>query len=269
MSTDAAYFVRDDADRFLPTAWANSHWGADHLGGPAVVALAARVLEDRYGDPDLLPARLTVDLLRAARTAPTSVAARLVRDGRRIRTGECDLLQDGRLIARATLVQYRTSEAPPGRLWRTAPELTVPAGLDDRDWSRLGSDEAGWAPAPGDHQNVSRKQFLHRGFPLVAGEDNSPFVRAAMVAEATSLVTNLGTHGIGYINGDLSVGLSRLPQGEWIGVRAESHWSHDGIAVGSATLFDDLGPFGTGMVTALANPAAQIDFTDVSFAARR
>ena len=35
-----------------------------------------------------------------------------------------------------------------------------------------------------------------------------------------------------------------------------------GISVGSATLFDHAGPFGTGMVTAIANPAAQIDFGD-------
>ncbi|OBJ69949.1 thioesterase family protein [Mycobacterium sp. 1274756.6] len=268
MSREAAYFVRDDVDCFLPTAYANSHWGADHLGGPAVVALAARVLEERYGDPELRPARLTVDLVRAARTAPTVTEVRAVRDGRRIRTSECDLRQHGQLIARATLVQYRAAEAPPGRLWRAEPDLAVPAGLDERDWSRLGSAAAGWSPTPGDHQNDSRKRFLHRGFPLVAGQDNTPLVRAAMVAEATSLVTNLGTHGIGYINGDLSVGLTRLPHGEWLGVHAESHWAHDGIAVGSATLYDDLGPFGTGLVTALANPAAQIDFTGVSFAAR-
>lgn len=36
------------------------------------------------------------------------------------------------------------------------------------------------------------------------GEKNSPFVRAVMAAEVTSLVTNLGTHGVGYINGDLT-----------------------------------------------------------------
>ena len=41
----------------------------------------------------------------------------------------------------------------------------------------------------------------------------------------------------------------------------------NGISVGNATLFDDAGPFGTAMVTSLANPAARIDFaegTDVS-----
>ena len=75
-----------------------------------------------------------------------------------------------------------------------------------------------------------------------------------------SLVTNLGTQGIGYINGDLTVALSRLPVGNYIGVQANSHWTSGGVAVGNATLFDDIGPFGIGMVTAVANPAAQIDF---------
>ena len=72
----------------------------------------------------------------------------------------------------------------------------------------------------------------------------------------------MGTHGIGYINGDLAVGLARLPVGEWSGVQGDSHWASDGVAVGTATLFDQAGPFGTGMTTAVSNPAAQIDFTN-------
>ena len=39
----------------------------------------------------------------------------------------------------------------------------------------------------------------------------------------------------------------------------------DRVARGAATLFDRVGPFGTGMVTAISNPAAQIDFSDESF----
>jgi hypothetical protein len=66
---------------------------------------------------------------------------------------------------------------------------------------------------------------------VLAGEKNSPFVRAVMIAGATSLVTNLG------------------------------NWASDGISVGTATLIDTQGAFGSGMVTAVANPAAQIDFS--------
>ena len=44
-------------------------------------------------------------------------------------------------------------------------------------------------------------------------------------------------------------------------LQGDSHWVSDGISVGTGTLFDDEGPFGTGLVTAIANPAAQIDFS--------
>lgn len=113
----------------------------------------------------------------------------------------------------------------------------------------------------GAHQNTSRKRVYHSPIDVVAGHDITPFVRTVVVAEATSLVSNLGTKGIGYINGDLTVALSRLPESEHIGVQGDSHWVSDGISVGTGTLFDSVGPFGTGLVTAIANPAAQIDFS--------
>ncbi|CAN5485557.1 hypothetical protein BH11ACT6_BH11ACT6_23560 [soil metagenome] len=73
---------------------------------------------------------------------------------------------------------------------------------------------------------------------------------------------------MGYINGDLTVALSRLPHDEWVGVEADSHWVANGVSVGTATLFDSAGAFGTGMVTAVSNPAAQIDFSDDPFPSR-
>ncbi len=128
----------------------------------------------------------------------------------------------------------------------------------------IGSD-AGWTRSPGAHQNDSRKSFFHGAIDAVAGEKNSPFVRSAIVSESTSLVTNLGTEGVGYINGDLTVALSRLPVDDWICIRGDSHYASDGIAVGTATLFDHKGAFGSGMTTAVANPAAQIDFSNKPF----
>ena len=75
----------------------------------------------------------------------------------------------------------------------------------------------------------------------------------------------MGTAGVGFINGDLTVALARMPVDDWIGVQADSHVDADGIAVGTATLYDRAGAFGSGMVTAIANPAAQIDFTRSEF----
>jgi Thioesterase-like superfamily len=265
MTARPAHFVRTSDDTFAPTRFAQSHWGADHLNGPALVGLAASVLDERYGLDEFVPARLTVDLFKAARGVPTTAVTRLVRDGRRVRNTECELIQGGVPIVRAVLVQYRRSEPPRGEEWSTPMTFTPPTDLDQASNICLGSDGSGWTTAIADHQNASRKRCMNRSIDAVEGRRNAPLVNAAAAAEGTSLVTNLGTAGVGYINGDLTVALARLPYDDWVGVQADSHWTADGISVGTATLFDGAGPFGTGMVTAVSNPAAQIDFTDDQF----
>jgi acyl-CoA thioesterase len=230
-----------------------------------MVGLAAQALEKHCASPDFMPARLTVDLFRAARAVATTIEVRTVRDGRRVFSAECDVVQGDRAVARATLVFYRRSGPPPGRQWTAPVTLPTPPPPDDTMVPHVGSDDAGWTRSPAAHQNDSRKRFYNNGVNVVAGEPRSPFVRAVTVAESTSLVTNLGTRGIGYINGDLTVALSRLPLDDWIGIQADSHLADDGIAVGTATLFDSRGAFGSGMTTAVANPAAQIDFSSAAF----
>lgn len=264
MTARPAYFTAS-GDGFSPTAFAQSHWGVDHLNGPAVVGLAAWLLERECGQSDFHPARLTVDLVRAAGNAHTTFDVRVVRDGRRVHSAECDVLQNGRLVARATLVQFRRSAPPPGALWVSPDSFPTPPAPDGAVLPYVGSDDGGWTRSPAGHQNNSRKRFFNDSISIVEGEPHSPFVQAATLAEATSLVTNLGSAGIGYINGDLTVALSRLPVDEWIGIQAVSHHAAAGIAVGSATLFDHLGPFGSGLTTAVANPAAQIDFSARDF----
>ncbi|TXI63065.1 acyl-CoA thioesterase domain-containing protein [Mycolicibacterium mageritense] len=265
MTEVVAHFIPSAPDVFQPTRFAQSHWGEDHLNGPALVGLAAHALESAFGLPEFLPARLTVDLFKAARGVPTTTKVALIRDGRRVRNSECELVQDGVTVARATLVQYRRSSPPRGEEWFSQPSFEPPADIDPDRLTYMGSDAGGWSRAIADHQNTSRKRFINRTITVVRGEANSPFVRAAMAAEGTSLVTNLGSAGVGYINGDLTVALSRLPVDEWIGVQADSHWTAEGLAVGASTLFDHAGAFGTGLVTAVSNPAAQIDFTNDPF----
>lgn len=265
MATEPAHFTLTEDGGFMPTPFAQSHWGDDHLNGPALVGLVARCLESQCGSDDFMPTRLTTDLFKVARGVLTTVEVRVLRDGRRVRSAECDVQQEGKSVARATLLQYRRSSAPPGRQWTAPVSVPTPPSPDSGTLPYIGSEEAGWTRSPTAHQNESRKCFFNDGINVVAGEKNSPFARAVIVAEATSLVTNLGTKGIGYINGDLTVALARLPLDDWLVVQGDSHWAADGVAVGTSTLFDGQGAFGSGMVTAVANPAAQIDFTTRRF----
>jgi hypothetical protein len=255
-----AYFTSTDDTVFQPTTAAGGHWGAGLISGPAVAGIAAYALERDFGRTGFLPARFTIDLIKPATQAPTVVETRVVREGRRVLYTECDVVQGDSVVARASMVQYLQSEAPAGEEWRTADAFHGPdtAGGDELF---VGTDDSGWSVIGVEHQNTSRKRAYYRGRDVVAGVPVTPFVRAAVVAEAaTNMVLNLGTNGIGYINGDITVTLSRLPRSEFLGVQGDSRLAAAGIATGTATLFDDHGPIGTAIVTALANPAAQIDF---------
>lgn len=250
-----AYFIQQGNGSFRPTPSAAASWSEGLLSSQAIAGLAASTLERKYGAVGYLPSRLTLDLPKPARAVPTHVQTRLIRHGHRMRTAECDIIQDDWIVARATLLQYRESRTPATAT--CAPARTfVPPRDPDGQVLYVDSDGTGWSPMGAHHYTAGRKRAYYGGLDAVAGVAATPFVRAAVVAEAaTNLVTNLGASGIGYINGDLTVALSRLPRGVFIGVQADTHFSENGVSVGSATLFDDAGAFGTSMVTAIANPA--------------
>ncbi|WP_374109690.1 hypothetical protein [Mycobacterium sp. WUMAC-067] len=77
----------------------------------------------------------------------------------------------------------------------------------------------------------------------------------AFVGDITSSLTHWGTGGLRYINADYTVTASRLPDGEFLGLAAQSHYGTAGVATGAATLFDRHGPIGTSSALALAQPA--------------
>ena len=260
IETSTAYFVLNGDGTCGPTPAAGGHWGESLISGPAVAGLAARALEHDYSQAGFTPARFTIDLLKPARQLPTRTQTRLIRAGRRVRYTECDVIQGDWIVARATAVQYLNSEAPPGDEWTTEPVFTAPEASQDSG-ILVGSDSAAWSVLGAEHQNTAAKRAYYRGVDVVVGEELSPFVRAVIVAEAAAnMVINLGTRGIGYINGDLTVSMSRLPRSEFIGVQGDSRFATGGVATGTATLFDEAGPFGIALVTSIANPAAQIDF---------
>lgn len=253
-------FTLDEDGRYAPTQWAYGGWGADMLNGPAVCAVAARALEREHGLDGFIPARFTIDLFKAARGRPLEVHTEVVRSGRRIHMSTATVVQDDVPVAQARLVQLRAAQAPPGEQWRSEHQLNPPAAADaGLDWWYRSDND--WSTTKAEHQNDGRKSLWLVPPGAVEDEERSPFVEAVIAAEATSLVTNWGSQGIGYINGDLTVALDRLPVGDRIGLRAESHMSDNGVSVGTASLFDSRGTIGVGMVTAISNAHAQIDFS--------
>jgi acyl-Coa thioesterase superfamily protein/acyl-CoA thioesterase superfamily protein len=253
--TTQPFFTRAD-DIFTPTEAANGPWDPKSLHGRVIIGLLAFVIEERHGDPDFVPARLTVDMFRLPNImTPIEVTTRAIREGLRIRVVEADFISGGVAMARASCQLLRRTENPPGNVW-SPPNWDVPSPADippptDR---RLGMNGK-WTTRPiiGAMGTVGpRRLWMSEVRELVEGTPLTPFVRVAVAADFASPFANAGDQGLGFINSDVTLYLRRLPVQEWIGFEVVNHQSTDGIAIGECWLYDEAGPIGTSTVAALA-----------------
>jgi hypothetical protein len=272
--TEFALF-RAEGDRLVPQDIARSLWREDQMHGVATSGALARGLELAVADlghDDLRPARYTVDLFRAPSMSPCTVRSSVVREGSRLCLVDAVLEQDGHPVARAGAIFLAPSENPGGAVW-SSDEIPQPPPLELAPVSEeprvplFSSDEVGWSQSFADHQNGSRKQTWQSALPIVVGENPSPFQAVAGVADSTSMVMNWGSAGVEHINTDINLSLSRLPVSTEIGLAARERFAHDGIAVGTAVVFDREGPIGISTVTSLANARRTVDFTQHDFGA--
>jgi hypothetical protein len=258
-----AYFLRDGAD-FAPTDIARGPWGS-FMSGVFVGGILGHAVERAVpGDPDLQPARLTVDLLRPAAMAPVRIRTAIVRQGRRLLLVEAEMTQSDTVVAKASGLFLRKGEQPPGAVW-TSPVAMPPfpqepeEPLDDATmliWTYgKRPDVAGRSVDLTEWQHDGPKFVWMRHLkPLIDGVPTSAFTRAAMAGDVASSLTHYGTDGLYFINADYTVTLSRLPDGPDIGMAALTHSSDGGVATGTAAMFDRRGLIGTATATALSNP---------------
>jgi hypothetical protein len=260
--TDTCFFATD-GESYVPSTLARGPWGPS-LSGNYIGGLLGRTVERAVDDSDLQPARLTVDLLRPVALEPVQLHASVIRNGRRLHLVDAVMIQNDVVVARASALFLRRSEHVTDTVWTTP--VTMPALPADRDavsdglpmlLHSYGRDPIAGSPGVGvtEWRHDGQKfAWLKETKFLVDDEALSPFTRVVMAADVTSSLTHWGTAGLQFINADYTVTLSRLPEGEYIGLAAMTHYGHAGVATGVATLFDVTGPIGSGVATALVNP---------------
>jgi hypothetical protein len=255
-----AYFT-SSANGLEPAPEARSPWTAEMLHGRLLAGLSARAVEEEDHDPALRIARLTVDMFRFPPMSPLQVATNVVRDGRRIRVVDVSIRSDDVEIARATALLLRSGPHPSGVPWR-APDWNAPLP-EALPSAGDGGDYGGWdirLLSPGGFWTAERKQLWARDrWQLVAGEEPSPVVRAALAADLPNPLANSSPEGLQFINADLTLFLGRVPGSEWIGLEVSGHVGHDGVAVGSCNLYDTQGAIGWSTVCAVTNAATLSD----------
>jgi hypothetical protein len=252
--TNEPFFTRD-GELYQPTPSSRGPWSETSLHGRVVAGLLAHVIEQRFGDPDMIPARFTIDMYRLPDLSAAEVSVRPIREGHRIKVIDAEYSVGGVSMARATCVFLRKSENPEGNVW-TPPtwDAPKPADLpppDDPRRSLGGMWET--RPISGGFGTVGEKKlWMAEVRDLVTGEAFTPFTRVAVAADFASPFANAGDKGLGWINADITLYLHRLPVTRWIGFEVKNHGETEGVAIGECWLYDEQGPIGTSSVMALA-----------------
>jgi hypothetical protein len=251
------YFLRDE-NHYVPTEIARGGWGPS-ISGHVVGGLLGWAVERAVDDPQLQPARLTVDLPAPTALEPIELRTRVQHDRRRLRLIEAVLIQRGAPVARASALFLRRGAQPDGHVWSQTVQMPpLPTGHDGAQPS-LFMRTYGWGagiqnpdPEFGDTPGP-KYTWLHETRSLIDDEPLSAFTRAAMAADITASIANWGSRALQFINADYTLTLSRLPEGPHIGLASLTHCSHDGVAAGSAVLVDHKGPIGSGVSVAIAH----------------
>jgi hypothetical protein len=253
----AAY--RLDGEYVVPTDHARGPWFRDQQHGAALLGLLARYLEKVPSAQPMRLTRITADLSRPVPMRPFSVRARALRDGRRVQSLEAELAIEGRILARASATRIRCQPGlvPRDRLRAATPADTPPPFPANP--VRLGSG----APCFHDCLEVRGldaadaalvRRWFRLAHPLIEGEEPSPSVRLASIADMiVSCGEFIGPEWIS-INPEVSLQIERLPVGEWIGTASEARYGDDGIGMSEGVLFDRSGRVGRAAKSTLNEP---------------
>jgi hypothetical protein len=243
--------------------WAGGPWNASQQHGSAPAALAMWVAERIPAPQPMRIARLTVDLLRPVPVAPLEIETEVLREGRKIQLCAVHLASGGVEVARATVLKVRTfavdlpaTAAIPSV---TLPPPPAPGEVFDNPFTNATSPFV---------SGISMKEvkgafripgpcavWCRADRPIIEGADLTPAMRAAVAADFCNGVSSvLDFAKWTFINGDLTVSLSRLPVGEWILLDAESWLGPEGAGIAFGKLADQEGYFGRAVQSLVIEP---------------
>jgi acyl-Coa thioesterase superfamily protein/acyl-CoA thioesterase superfamily protein len=246
-----AFFV-SRGDLLVPSELTRGPWdpGAQNAGPPA--GLVGRALEAHPGAEGTHIGRVTLDILRPIPIAPLRAQVRTLRAGRSAELLEASVsAEDGDELVRASAWRLRTA---PLDLPRPPEAERPPPGPDQ------GLEEPFFPTGPdiGYHTAMEYRfvtgAFLDEGpatvwmrmrGPLVAGEAPSPLCRLLVAADAGNGVSAvLDWRRFVFINTDLTVHMSRLPDGEWVCLDAVTIPEPTGVGLADTALYDERGRIG-------------------------
>jgi acyl-Coa thioesterase superfamily protein/acyl-CoA thioesterase superfamily protein len=251
-------------EKFTATDLVRSTWNAAIQHAAPVASLLVRAIERCAARDDNRLSRVAVDLLGGVPAdGELWVRSRVDRPGRQIELISAEMLAPGlggtpRLVAKASGWRIATLDTS-GVMRASAPALRPLSDAKSRDsaknWelNHVHSLDWRWLTTP--MADGPGESWLRPTVDLVNGEAMTPLQRLFAVADdANGVGAKLDIRNWTFMNTDLIVHVHRLPEGEWIGIRADCNYGPDGIGTTVGTLFDERGSVGDIQQSLLLRP---------------
>ncbi len=247
-----SFYVPDGDTAFRSTDHTRGPWDPDAQHGGPPCALIGHVLESVHATEDRQPVRLTFEILRPVPVGRLEVRSELIRGGKRVELLGASLHDEaGTPLILARAWRIRTAAIPLSVDRTAVPQIGGPEKAEGtvaffREIAHTGYVEAmetrfvsgGWAePGPA-------TAWLRMRHPLLPGVAPTPLVRTLIAADSGNGIS-AAFDGI-FINPELTVHLTRMPRGEWVGMEAATTLTDHGVGLAVSTLHDQDGPFGRG-----------------------
>ena len=248
-----SFYVRD-AERFVATPATVGPWDPRLQHGSPIASLLGTRIERGAGEGKRV-AHLSMDFLGPVPVATLDVTVGRERPGKKIELWSAGVSIDERPAIRAsawllharpgTSEEIHLDEAPPPR-----PERAVDTYFEGVPSFGYG-DALEWRFAEGHFAEIGPAAVWSRlRGAIVEGEPVSPLARVlAMVDSANGISAELDVRRFLFVPVNLTVSLTREPEGEWVGMRAETSIARDGIGTTRARLFDARGTIGRALQT--------------------
>jgi len=249
MTPEAVYLPTDDPNVYESTELANAGWYDQGQHGGAVAALVTGHVEATV--PTLTPmevARVSLELFRVVPLVPLRIEIRIIREGKRIQTVEAQLIDpEGTVLTHALVQRLRVADRPiPPEAQTPAAPLPAPEGCPPMSFENrpskvmFHSDAMEFRAVEGSlNEPGPATVWMRLTVPVIAGRPVTPAQRAALAGDFTNGISaSLDLAEWVYMNSDLTVAITRPPEGEWVAISADSLYHHRGRGLTHAWLWD-------------------------------
>jgi hypothetical protein len=263
--TPGSYFERVGEQRYRPTEQMSGGWDPAELHFSPLAGLVVHAIEGHRADGaggaggGLLLSRLSFDILGRLATDDCDVEVETLRPGRTIELVEATVRIAGRAVIRARawfLTAVQTGSIEGGG----AERLPDPESLASWPMASLwpGRYVASLDVRPVRPPEPGRGTvWLSTGTELLAGEAVSPLASyLTLVDTANGIASRQPPTAWVFPNVDLTVHLSRQPEGRWVGLDTTVVFGPTGQGITSTVLHDLAGQVGTAQQMLTLRPVA-------------